>query len=463
MTCTEADGRCRYAEPSPWVLISKPGSLLGVPVLEIGERELIPLWSDPQPRTSSAVWTGWVPDGQVAIVVKSEGQQMFSYWTMQFGDALPGKLRPLRDVPSDLFTLSGPLISFDSRYALSEDPFTGIFLSSLRDSEQPTLLLGTPEDGLTWAAFCARSATWIEGYRDDTQLLARLEGGEIERRPMKSGRPWRAEPSADGRLLLSTRLQAGEDEGDEQGVTLEPCAFDDWFLEFPEAVNGTLSPSGSLLLLDLATGGQKLLQVDDPRQPRELRATTEDELQCEPVFSSDTQRILCRRESSWLSVAVEDSTAPEVLLFEADSASIATASGGPLIGSAALLAWQKGPPNNLILQSLTTSGRSRVVVEADEQSVDLYRSAGDRERVFVVVTNEQGSELYTVRLDSDESVAIRLLTVEGALKTLSPSDDGLALTIGDSAYFAPFLPTAKLGELILLADGVTQVTIQPWP
>lgn len=464
-TCAEAEGRCRYAEPSPWVLIAKPDSLLGIPVLEIGARPLIPLWRDPQPQTWSVVGADWVPDGQAAVVVKYEGQQMFSYWTMRFGDALPGKLRPLRDVPNDIFTLSGPVISFDSRYALSEDPISGIFLSSLRDSQQPTLLLGTPEDGLTGADFCARSATWIEGYEDDTQLLARLEGGEIERRPLKSS-PWRAGPSVDGRLLLSTKLQTDEDyeEGDQHGVTLEPCAFDDWFLEFPEAVDGALSRDASLLLLDLAAGGQKLLQIDDPRHPRELRATTDDELRCEPIFSSDSQRMLCLRGKSWVSVAVDDPSAPEVPLFGDGAASIATASAVPLIGGGALLAWQKGESKQgLSLQSLTRSGISRVVVDADESSVDLYRSSHDSERVFVVVTNEQGSELYSVRLDSDESIAIRLLTVEGALTTLSPTDDGLALAIGDSAYFAPFLPTAKLGEPILLADGVNQVTVQPWP
>ena len=229
--CFEQGGapECRYETPSPWLLIEDFGRLWGLPVRELGQREMALVGEVPVTRGALGGWGDlyFSPDHRRlwAHFYTDDVYEMQLYELLT-GAGVPGPLHLVKDVPSR-GSFDSPYFSPDSRRALVEDGYSGAYLFQL-DAADPsrytTLLAGRFEhDASDYPRFCRDSSLLLMPTKP-SQIL-QLTAGKVESTALPAGRPWVAPDGSTIVLMSDQATELVECAAGLGRVTLSPRAW----------------------------------------------------------------------------------------------------------------------------------------------------------------------------------------------------------------------------------------------
>jgi hypothetical protein len=465
--CVESgDERCVYEAPSPWLLVTATDSLRGLPVAELGKRELITLVDRPREEILHGFdRVFWPADGKVALVRSLEREFGYRLELLRFRAGVPGPIEPLPDVPTWGDFDEAPDISSDSTRALVLDGYGGVYLVDLTEAATPTRLIAPP-DALISASFCNDSSSWLQLSREEyVWSQASLSDGEITTRELGYGSPVISPDLS----LVAMELQ---DEDDETfAVELTSCSAGDWSVDLPGTTNAAFSDDAQLLLLQLAGGGVKVVSLEDPSAPVEIWSDLDANDWEEPSFVSGAHGTLVRYlkgEEQTLRL-VDPLTGTDEPSLELPSGAVVAASG-----ASSLLLWSNdyvGEPRDLIWHSLTPNVPSVVVLSDPNDDVSEVMRCPTPDAVLVArrLPEAQETELFLLHFDGELGELEHVATFPGAISSWSWASDDVGAAVATQGVLIDndlfWLPWSEEGPgtAIQIADRALSVGFQPWP
>jgi hypothetical protein len=470
-SCVEAAReRCVYEVPSPWLLVTGTESLRGLPVAELGKRELITLAERPREQVLQGFErVFWPADGKVAVVRSFEREFGYRLELLRFGTGVPGPIVPLPDVPNWGDFYEAPRFSRDSTRALVVDGYGGVYLVDLTQAATPTRLVAPP-NAVARVEFCSDSTSWLQ-QASDTSLWAqaRLADGAIDTRQLAGSWP---SLSPDGRWVA---LELVDEEDETIGVQLLACAADSWSVDYPEARSASFSSDSQLLLLQLTGGPVKVLSLENPRDPVEIWSDPEASDWEEPHFSTGAQGTVVaylkgeddslRFVDPWTGAEVPDRELPPNTALAAS-------------GTSSLLLWSNttsGAPRDLLWHSLTPNVPSVLVLsDPNDEATEIWSCPPAPDAVLLGrrLPGAEQTELMFLRFDGERAELGQLetlMTVQGAISSVIWAIDGSGAAIGtqgalidNTLYWLPWSAEGP-GEPVEIAEKALTVEFQPWP
>jgi hypothetical protein len=464
----EAAELCVYEQPSPWLLATSLGALVGLPAARLGDEPLIAL-APPPGETALEGFANifWSPDGEVAILRADEVEFGQSFHYLRFGAGLPSAVSLLPDVPNYTSGETEPEFSPDSEYVFIRDYASGTYLLNLVNPSVPTRFIAPIDGAFVNTTFCAGSRSWLAWKSVESALdpawIATLEGDEISDRSI--GEIDGFEISRDRRLLATSK--GLDDQGYALGVVLRPCSNAAWSVEFPKVGYLAFSPDSKMLWLD-GEAGQTVFSLEDPRSPRELLSSVDLGAELSATFTPDSKYLLGRVDGiQHLIDPRQGSSQVPIPLGLAETSEIAA------LRSAALLAWRndESMPDQLVWQAVPPSAAPVPILEnVTPSNATLVDDQLNPNRVFLLRENADESELFSFLLDGSAPEAKLLLTVEGSFVavTAAPDESGIVFALDNSApggtlKFAPFKRSGELDTPLPVSKTALLHKFQPWP
>jgi hypothetical protein len=453
------------------LVLASSESLRGLPVGELGERELITLAS--RPRTASLVGFErlfWSPDGRVLVARSLEGESVYGLELLRFGAGLPAAPQVFTDLPARGY-FEEPALSFDSRRALIVDHRSGTYLVDLAEVPAPTRLVA-PLDAVQRASFCGDSSSWVQQLLPTSRwALATLGKDQITTRDLGPASP---RFSRGGSLLAFDLIDEGQAIA---GVELRGCSGGDWSAYFPHTSGAVFSDDSKLLLLKRATGGLRVMSLADPQAPFELWSEPWAEPADRAAFLPGEQRLL------FSYAAAEEPPTLHLLDLEIGADQRAVSLGLPgtaevvATGAVAMLAWSNalaGEPRHLLWQSLEPSSPPIVVLsDPTPDDTQVFPFAPDASAVLLARRSSDGAStaFSVLRFDvgrAELSAPDQLTTFPAVASVVWAADgSGMIVTTQNGSFASKvyWLPWSNGGflESKLLAEDSVAVSLQPAP
>lgn len=465
--CVESgDERCVYEAPSPWLLVTATDSLRGLPVAELGKRELITLVDRPREQVLQGFdRVFWPADGKVALVRSLEREFGYRMELLRFGAGVPGPLVPLPDVPTWGDIDEAPQFSRDSARAFVLDGYSGLYLVDLTEAATPTRLIAPPHAlDIVW--FCDESSSWLQ--RSSGEYLwsqATLSDGEIATRELGAGWPVL---SPDGGLIA---MELQDEDEETLAVHLTSCSAGAWSVDYPETTSAAFSDDSRLLLLQLAGGAVKVLSLEDPSAPVEIWSDLDASDWGEPSFVSGAHGPLVRylKGEDDAVQLVDPSTGTEVPSLELHPDAVVAANG-----ASSLLLWSSsfvGEPRDLLWQSITPNVPPVVVLSDPNDDTSEVMRCPVAGAVLIArrLPGAQETELSFLRFDGELGELELVATFPGAMSRLTwaSDDSGAAITtqgaiIDNDLFWLPWSAEGP-GKATLIAERALSMEFQPWP
>lgn len=471
-SCVESGPeRCVYESPSQWLLIASHERLRGLPVAELGKRDLVTLLN--RPRTAPLAGFErllWSPDGKVLVARSLEGDSVYSLELLRFGAGLPGPPQLLAEVPAQGY-FEAPAFSFDSKRALIVDHHSGTYLVDLAEAPAPTRLVA-PLDAVRQASFCGDSSSWVQQLLPASRwALATLGKEEIATRDLGPASP---RFSRGGSLLAFDLIDERQAIA---GVELRGCSGSDWSAYFPHTSGAVFSDDSKLLLLQSAAGGLRVMSLADPQAPFELWSEPLAKPADGATFLPGEQRLL------FSYAAAEESPTLHLVDLETGAESRAVSLGLPgsaepvATGALAMLAWSNGAagePRHLLWQSLEPSAPPIVVLsDPTPKDTKVFAFAPDASAVLLARRSPEGASttFSVLRFDVEraELAAPDPLTTFPAATSVVWAADGSGMIVttqngsfASNVYWLPWSNGGFLEPTLLASDSVV-LTLQPAP
>jgi hypothetical protein len=469
--CVEAGReRCVYEVPSPWLLVTGTDSLRGLPVAELGKRDLITLVDRPREEVLQGFErVFWPADGKVALVRSFEREFGYRLELLRFGAGVPGPIVPLPDVPNWGDFYEAPRISRDSTRALVVDGYGGVYLVDLTEAATPTRLVAPP-NAVSSVEFCSDSSSWLQ-QASNTSLWSQawLADDAVETRELADGWPG---TSPDGRWVA---LELLDDSDETVGVQLFACSYDSWSVDYPEARNASFSSDSQLLLLQLAGGGVQVFSLENPSKPVELWSDLEASDWQEPGFFAGPQGPVVgylkaeddslRFVDPFTGAEVPDRVLPP-------NTELAAA------GASSMLLWStdtSGAQRDLLWHSLTPNVPPVLVLsDPNDEVTKIWRCPPAPDSVLLTrrLPGADQTELLFLRFDGERAELGQLeplMTVQGTISSVDWAPDGWGAAVAtqgalidNTLYWVPWSAEGP-GKPVEIAEKALTLEFQPWP
>ena len=305
---------CRYSTSSPWLIIQGRTAIRGLPLAQIGQRELFLLGEQ---EVAEGVTTGFgdshfSPDGRrVWIPFFSEDVWESTLFEVLLGPGLPGQLERVPDLP-ELGSFSDPVFSADGRRGYVEDENSGLYLFDF-ESENPERYQGRLLGELEYAwynspRFChdsrllvvsgeAPSAEDWDAPFTPAWLFALGSNGEVSQTELGTGV---ATVVGQGRLIV---LQGPG------GVEVLGCQRELPRVQLAEGTWDEVTSKDGGLYIELRKEEEHVIfSMADPQSPVLVFACDG----CSPSWAGDQEHIeaVVSDESVWLELRGNDSPVP---------------------------------------------------------------------------------------------------------------------------------------------------------
>jgi hypothetical protein len=459
MHCEEdAEPRCVFDVPAPWLVVARGTTLEGLPLNRIGQQPLIELARREPSRSLGIIGLVFAGDGRRGIVANLEEEHLLSYQLLHFGAGLPSTVEPLRDVPNLVGLFSAADISADSEYALIEDTYTGTYLVSLSERREPTVLY--PVDQFGEGTFCDDPRSYFLESSAGTSLFTLgpdgVSSSVIEGDAMHFSQ----------RRFLVWSLSEPE------RVLVRSCSAAAAELVLVGARNPWLGP-GDTLLVERDAGGMELHALGDASEPDVIWSTSELQLSA-PSFSSDGRHLVGTVDSTVYLVDLSAADNAPVALDLPEGAALASGlDSASIVGERALLVWLpgQGEARQLFWQPLdATQERQLLVDDPSGGRVRARVSDGYPNRPLISVIEGNREHLLSVRLDSATPQLEPIATFDSGISetTWAPDGSGIAVSVATrdlyhDVFFVPLDSGGAPGPAQLVASDVTTLSFQPWP